>query len=228
MRTAGVMIWSIVSGMDQVVAARAQMGTSLAFHIVFAALGVGLPLLVVLAEGVWLRTGERAYRDLARTWAKGMAILFAIGAVSGTVLSFELGLLWPAFMRYAGALIGLPFSLEGFAFFIEAIFIGLYLYGWERLSPRAHWLAGIPIVLSGPASSVMVTLVNAWMQMPTGFRLVDGRVTGVQPLVAMFPAPWLVEVLHGTLGAYVFTGFATAGVCAFAALRGDQIGRAHV
>ena len=128
--------------MDHVIAARAQMGTSLAFHIVFAALGVGLPLLVLVAEGLWLRTKRRAYYDLARTWAKGMAILFAVGAVSGTILSFELGLLWPQFMKYAGGIIGLPFSLEGFAFFIEAIFIGLYLYGWDRLSPRAHWLTG--------------------------------------------------------------------------------------
>ena len=208
--------------MDQVIAARAQMGTSLAFHIVFAALGVGLPMLVVLAEGMWLRTRDRAYLDLARAWAKGMAILFAIGAVSGTILSFELGLLWPGFMRYAGSLIGLPFSLEGFAFFVEAIFIGLYLYGWDRLTPRAHWLAGIPVVLSGPVSSAFVTLANAWMQMPTGFRIVDGRVTDVQPLVAMFAQPWLVEVVHGTLGAYVFTGFSAAAVCAFALLRGDR------
>ncbi len=212
--------------MDQVIAARAQMGMSLAFHIVFAALGVGLPLLVVLAEGLGLRTRDKAYADVARTWAKGMAILFAVGAVSGTILSFELGTLWPGFMRYAGPIIGLPFSLEGFAFFIEAIFIGLYLYGWDRLSPRAHWLAGIPIVISGPLSSAFVTLANAWMQMPTGFRIVDGRVTDVHPLVAMFPGPWLVEVIHGTLGAYVFTGFATAGVCAFAWLRGDR--RPHI
>lgn len=208
--------------MDQVVVARAQMGSSLAFHIIFAALGVGLPLLVFLAEGAWLRSEERAYYDLARTWAKGMAILFAVGAVSGTILSFELGLLWPEFMKYAGGIIGLPFSLEGFAFFIEAIFIGLYLYGWDRLSPRAHWLAAIPIVISGPVSAAFVTTANAWMQMPSGFHLVNGHVTDVQPLTAMFSTPWLVEVVHGTLGAYVFTGFATAGVCAFAWLRGDR------
>jgi cytochrome d ubiquinol oxidase subunit I len=208
--------------MDTVIAARAQMGTSLAFHIVFAALGVGLPLLVFLAEGMWLRTRERVYYDLARTWAKGMAILFAVGAVSGTILSFELGLLFPEFMRYAGGIIGLPFGLEGFAFFIEAIFIGLYLYSWDRLSPRAHWLAALPIVISGPISAAFITLVNSWMQMPTGFRMVDGTVTDVQPLVAMFALPWRTEVSHGTLAAYVFTGFATAGVCAFAWVRGKR------
>jgi cytochrome bd ubiquinol oxidase subunit I len=159
---------------------------------------------------------------LARTWAKGMAILFAVGAVSGTILSFELGLLWPEFMKYAGGIIGLPFSLEGFAFFIEAIFIGLYLYGWEKLSPRAHWLAAIPIVISGPLSAAFITMANAWMQMPTGFRIVNGRVTDVQPLVAMFAKPWATEVVHATLAAYVFTSFAVAAVCAVAWLRGDR------
>ncbi|GAC1406871.1 MAG: cytochrome ubiquinol oxidase subunit I [Candidatus Velthaea sp.] len=208
--------------MEHVIAARAQMGSSLAFHIVFAALGVGLPLLVFAAEGMWLRTHDRAYYDLARAWTKGMAILFAVGAVSGTILSFELGLLWPGFMKYAGGIIGLPFSLEGFAFFIEAIFIGLYLYGWERLSPRAHWLTALPIAISGPVSAAFITMANAWMQMPTGFRLSDGRVTDVQPLVAMFSKPWLTEVVHATLAAYVLTGFSVAAVCAFAWLRGDR------
>jgi cytochrome bd ubiquinol oxidase subunit I len=205
--------------MDHVIAARAQMGTSLAFHIVFAALGVGLPLLVVAAEGMWLRTRRRAYYDLARTWAKGMAILFAVGAVSGTILSFELGLLWPVFMRYAGGIIGLPFSLEGFAFFVEAIFIGLYLYGWERLSLAAHWLSGIPIVVSGALSAGFVTTANAWMNMPAGFRLEHGQVVDVNPIAAMFSPPWLVEVVHTTIAAYVLTGFGAAAVCAFALLR---------
>jgi cytochrome d ubiquinol oxidase subunit I len=205
--------------MDHVIAARAQMGTSLAFHIVFAALGVGLPLLVFVAEGLWLRTKRREYYDLARTWAKGMAILFAVGAVSGTILSFELGLLWPQFMRYAGGIIGLPFSFEGFAFFVEAIFIGLYLYGWDRLTPVQHWLTALPIALSGPISAGFVTLVNAWMNMPTGFRVVAGRIVDVRPYVAMFAKPWAVEVLHTTIAAYVLTGFCAAAVCALALLR---------
>jgi cytochrome d ubiquinol oxidase subunit I len=151
-----------------------------------------------------------------------MAILFAVGAVSGTILAFELGLLWPNFMRYAGGVIGLPFSYEGFAFFIEAIFIGLYLYGWDKLSPRAHWLCAFPIAISGAASAAFVTLANAWMQMPTGFRLLNGHVVDVQPIVAMFPEPWKVQVLHATIAAYVFTGFAAASVCAFAWLRNDR------
>jgi cytochrome bd ubiquinol oxidase subunit I len=210
----------MMTAMDHVIAARAQMGTSLAFHIVFAALGVGLPLLVLVAEGLWLRTKRRAYYDLARTWAKGMAILFAVGAVSGTVLSFELGLLWPQFMKYAGGIIGLPFSLEGFAFFIEAIFIGIYLYGWDRLSPRAHWLTSLPIAISGAVSAGFVTTANAWMNMPTGFRIEHGNVVDVNPLAAMFSPPWLVEVLHTTIAAYVMTGFGAAAVCAWALLRG--------
>ncbi len=211
--------------MDHVIAARAQMGTSLAFHIVFAALGVGLPLLVLIAEGMWLRTKRRAYYDLARTWAKGMAILFAVGAVSGTILAFELGLLWPQFMKYAGGIIGLPFSLEGFAFFIEAIFIGIYLYGWDRLSPRAHWLTGLPIVISGAVSAAFVTTANAWMNMPTGFRMEHGTVVDVHPLVAMLSPPWLVEVLHTTIAAYVVTGFGAAAICAWALLRGTATNR---
>lgn len=198
------------------------MGTSLAFHIVFAALGVGLPLLVFVAEGLWLRTKDRAYYDLARAWGKGMAILFAVGAVSGTILSFELGLLWPEFMKYAGGIIGLPFSLEGFAFFIEAIFIGLYLYGWEKLSPRAHWLSALPIAISGPVSAAFITMANAWMQMPTGFRMIDGHPADIRPIEAMFAKPWLTEVVHATLAAYVFTSFAVAAVCAVAWLRGDR------
>jgi cytochrome d ubiquinol oxidase subunit I len=205
--------------MDHVIAARAQMGTSLAFHIVFAALGVGLPLLVLAAEGLWLRTKRRAYYNLARSWSKGMAILFAVGAVSGTILAFELGLLWPEFMKYAGGIIGLPFSLEGFAFFIEAIFIGVYLYGWDRLSPLQHWLSGVPIAISGALSAAFVTTANAWMNMPTGFRLDHGKVVDVDPIAAMFSAPWLVEVLHTTIAAYVVTGFGVAAVCAFALLR---------
>jgi cytochrome d ubiquinol oxidase subunit I len=215
--------------MDHVTAARALMGTSLAFHIVFAALGVGLPLLVLVAEGLWLRTGRRAYYELARTWAKGMAILFAVGAVSGTILAFEIGLLWPVFMRYAGGIIGLPFSLEGFAFFIEAIFIGMYLYGWDRLSPLAHWMTAFPVAISGAASAAFVTTANAWMNLPAGFRIVNGAVVDVDPIAAMLSPPWLVEVLHTTLAAYVVTGFGAAAVCALALLRrsaedrGDQV-----
>src|SRR5256884_3579432 len=168
--------------MDNVTLARATMGTSLGFHIVFAVLGVGLPGLMWLAEGLWVRTRDEVWLNLARRWSKAFGILFAVGAVSGTVLSFELGLLWPRFMAFSGSIIGLPFSAEGFAFFIEAIFLGLYLYGWKRLTPFQHWLTGIPIALSGAASSVLVVMANAWMNSPAGFHLdAGGHLQSVDP-----------------------------------------------
>jgi len=208
--------------MSHLLAARAQMGTSLAFHIIFASLGIGLPLLIVIAEGLHLRTGDPVYLTLAKKWTKAFAILFAVGAVSGTVLSFELGLLWPRFMAYAGGIIGMPFSLEGFAFFIEAIFLGLYLYGWERLSPRAHWLCGLPVAISGMISGVFVVTANAWMNAPAGFKIVEGRVTDVNPWRAMFNPAWFAETLHATLAAYVAVGFAVAGLYAWGMLRGRR------
>src|ERR671920_1679387 len=135
--------------MPDLLAARAQMAMSLAFHIIFAAVGIAMPALMVIAERRWQRTGDAVYLDLAKRWAKGTAILFAVGAVSGTVLSFELGLLWPTFMERAGPIIGMPFSLEGFAFFTEAIFLGIYLYGWDRISRRAHLWAGVAVAGGG-------------------------------------------------------------------------------
>src|ERR1700704_1146802 len=146
--------------MSDLFAARTQMALSLGFHIVFAEIGIAMPLLMVLAEWRWRRTGDAAYLQLAKRWAKGSAILFAVGAVSGTVLSFELGLLWPKFMQFAGGIIGMPFSLEGFAFFTEAIFLGIYLYGWDRVSERMHLFSGIVVALSGAASAFFVTLAN--------------------------------------------------------------------
>src|SRR5438309_8498120 len=138
--------------MTDLLAARLQMAVSLAFHIVFAVVGIGMPVLMILAERRWRRTGDRMFLELAHRWAKGTAILFAVGAVSGTVLSFELGLLWPRFMERAGAIIGMPFSLEGFAFFTEAIFLGVYLYGWYRISARPHLFAGLVVAISGALS----------------------------------------------------------------------------
>src|SRR5260370_16347120 len=140
--------------MNDLLAARSQMVMSLAFKIVFAAIGLAMPLLMIIAEWKWLRTKDEVYLALAKRWAKGTAILFAVGAVSGTVLSFELGLLWPGFMRYAGAIIGMPFSLEGFAFFTEAIFLCVYLYCWNRVPPRAHLFAGMLLALSAAPSSL--------------------------------------------------------------------------
>jgi len=202
-------------------AARTQMAISLGFHIIFAEIGIAMPLLMVLAEWRWRRTGDRAYLDLAHRWAKGTAVLFAVGAVSGTVLSFELGLLWPGFMRYAGPLIGMPFSLEGFAFFLEAIFLGIYLYGWDRVGPRAHLAAGVVVAASGAASAVFVVLVNAWMNAPTGFTLdAAGGFATIDPVAAMRSPAAFQQALHMLLAAYAATGMAVAGVHAFMLLRG--------
>ena len=196
------------------------MGTSLGFHIVFAVLGVGLPALMSISEGLWLKTRDEVWLELARRWSKAFGILFAVGAVSGTVLSFELGLLWPRFMAFSGAIFGLPFSAEGFAFFIEAIFLGLYLYGWDRLSPTAHWLASIPIAVSGAASSLFVVMANAWMNTPTGFRLTPaGRLLDVNPLAAALNPSTPTEDPHMLVSAYVVTGFLVAAVYAVGILR---------
>src|SRR5260370_17535647 len=168
--------------MSDLLAARAQMGTSLAFHIIFSALGVGLPLLLCIAEGLALWRNDATWMMLARRWTRAAAILFAIGAVSGTILSFELGLLWPTYIKFAGAVVGLPFALEGFAFFLEAIFLGLYLYGWDRLSPRAHWLCSFPIWISGLASAWFVVSANSWMNTPAAVLFLNGKIISIHPI----------------------------------------------
>lgn len=208
--------------MSDLLAARAQMGTSLAFHIVFSALGVGLPLLLCIAEGLALRTKNPVWMMLTRRWARAAAILFAIGAVSGTILSFELGLLWPTYTRFAGEVVGLPFLLEGFAFFMEAIFLGLYLYGWDRLSPRAHWLCSFPIWISGLASAWFIVSANSWMNTPAGFVIKNGQITNINPLQAIFNPSTPYETIHMILACYVATGFSVAAVYAFCYLRGNH------
>ena len=205
--------------MNDFLFARSQMGMSLGFHIIFAALGIGLPMLMAISEGLYLRTRRPVFLELSKRWSRGAAILFAVGAVSGTVLAFELGLLWPGFMEKAGAIIGMPFSLEGFAFFTEAIFLGLYLAGWNRLPPVVHWLCGVLIALSGILSGVFVVTANAWMNAPTGFKFIDGKITNVDPIAAMLNPASLHEVLHMTLAAFVATGFAVAAIHAFFVMR---------
>jgi cytochrome d ubiquinol oxidase subunit I len=195
------------------------MAISLAFHIVFAVAGIAMPLMMVIAETRWMRSRDPALLALTRSWAKGTAILFAVGAVSGTVLSFELGLLWPEFMRWAGPVIGMPFSLEGFAFFTEAIFLGIYLYGWNRISARAHIAAGAVVAISGAASAIFVVIANAWMNTPTGFRLVGGQPHDVDPIAAMLNPSALPQVVHMLLAAYAAVGFAVAGIHAYLLLR---------
>jgi len=198
--------------MDPTVIARAQMGVSLAFHIVFAALGVGLPLILVLTEWRYRKTGDRDYVDLAKMLGRGTAILFAVGAVSGTVLSFELGLLWPRFMGTFGDVIGPLFGLEGFAFFTEAIFLGIYLYGRDRVSPRLHFFACVVVAVSGALSAAFVTLVNAWMNAPTGVVWDGTRVVSIDLARSMFAPSGLSQVLHTVIACYTATAWAMVGV----------------
>src|SRR6476659_11127627 len=189
--------------MSPLTAARIQMEVSLGFHMIFAAIGVAMPLLMLIAEWRWIRYHDDDARRLAHVWAKLTAVTFAIGAVSGTALSFELGLLWPGFMAVAGPLVGPAFALEGYAFFIEAIFLGLYLYGWERLSPRTHWWCGVAVAVSGVASGVLVLSANAWMQDPVGYQPgAGGAPAAVDPAAALFNPAWPLMALHSTLSTY--------------------------
>jgi cytochrome d ubiquinol oxidase subunit I len=207
--------------MDNILSARALMGISLGFHIIYATIGIGLPFLLMIAEGLSLKTGDETYHGIARAWIRPAAVLFAIGAVSGTILSFELGILWPGFMAFSGAMIGLAFSMEGFAFFTEAIFLALYIYGERRLSRRMLFFCTIPLTVSAAISAVFVISANSWMNTPTGFRLAGGNLAEVNPMKAFANPAWPHEAVHGTLAAYVATGFAVAGFYAAALLRGQ-------
>src|SRR5881275_375346 len=162
--------------------ARQMQALSFAVHIPLVCFGIAFPAMVLFVEWLYRRTGDELYRTLARRWSKVMLALFAVGVITGTILSFEMGLLWPNFTATFGGVFGLGFAIEGFSFFTEAIFIGIYVYGWSRLSRRAHMLSGIPIVISGFTGSLMVIAVNAWMNHPGGFSLAAGHVTHVRPL----------------------------------------------
>jgi cytochrome d ubiquinol oxidase subunit I len=205
--------------MDDLIAARLQMAISLGFHIVFACIGMTMPVLMAFSEWRWLKTGKQVYLDITKAWSKGVAIFFAVGAVSGTVLSFELGLLWPEFMLHAGPIIGMPFSWEGTAFFVEAIALGIFLYGWGRLNKWVHWTSGIVVGISGILSGIFVVAANSWMNSPTGFDWVDGKAVNIDPVKAMFNDAWLSQAIHMTLAAFVATGFAVAGIHALLLLK---------
>jgi cytochrome d ubiquinol oxidase subunit I len=203
--------------------ARMQMALSLGWHIIFSCFGIAFPVFTVFAEWRGHKRGNPALIELAHTWARAMGVLFAAGAVSGTLLSFEMGILWPVLMGRFGEVFGFPFVLEGYAFFIEAIFVGVYLFGWNRLSPRAHMLSALPMIVSGAAGAFFVVAANAWMNNPTGFRLdADGQVVDAQPWAAMFgPSTW-PQTVHMLLGAYMVTGFTVASVYAVGMLRGRR------
>lgn len=205
--------------MDTFLAARMQMAVSLGFHIVFACIGMVMPWFMFVAEWKWLRTNNPVYLDLAKAWAKGVAIFFAVGAVSGTVLSFELGMLWPTFMEHAGPIFGMPFSWEGTAFFVEAIALGLFLYGWNRLSKRVHLYTGLVVGISGVLSGIFVVAANGWMNAPAGFDWVNGQAINIDPVKAMFNKAWFSQAHHMTIAAFSATGFAVAGIHAILYLK---------
>jgi cytochrome d ubiquinol oxidase subunit I len=194
---------------------------SFAVHIPLVAFGISFPAMVLFVEWLWLRSGDRLYRTLAQRWTRVMVALFAVGVITGTILSFEMGLLWPNFTATFGGVFGLGFAIEGFSFFMEAIFIGIYVYGWGRLSPRAHFASGLPIVVTGFTGSLTVISVNAWMNHPGGFRLRGGKVIDVHPLKALFANSYLWhELVHMYIAGYIVSGFLVAGAYAFARLRG--------
>jgi cytochrome d ubiquinol oxidase subunit I len=209
--------------MNDFLAARSQMAISLGFHIVYACIGMTMPFFMFVAEWKWLKTGKDVYLQLAKAWSKGVAMFFAIGAVSGTVLSFELGLLWPEFMKNAGPIIGMPFSWEGAAFFVEAIALGLFLYGWKRLNKHVHLGAGLLVGIAGVTSGFFVIAANGWMNSPSGFDWINGKAINIDPVRAMFNAAWLSQSIHMTIAAFASTGFAVAGVHAFLLLRKKSI-----
>ena len=201
--------------------ARQMQALSFAVHIPLVCFGIALPPLLLFVEWLYLRTSDELYRTLARRWTRIMVALFAAGVVTGTILSFEMGLLWPNFTGTFGGVFGLGFAIEGFSFFMEAIFIGIYVYGWDRLSPRAHFASGIPIAIAGFTGSLMVISVNGWMNRPTGFRLSHGKVVDVHPFRALFANSYFWhELIHMYLAAYIVTGFLLAGAYAFGRLRG--------
>jgi cytochrome d ubiquinol oxidase subunit I len=193
---------------------------SFSVHIPLVCFGIAFPAMILFVEWLYLRTGDELYRTLARRWTRVMAALFAIGVITGTILSFEMGLLWPAFTSTFGSVFGLGFAIEGFSFFLEAIFIGIYIYGWDRLSPRAHFLSGIPIAIAGVTGSLMVISVNAWMNDPIGFRLVHGKALDVNPLKALFTNSFIwPELVHMYIAGYIVAGFLLAGAYAVVRLR---------
>ncbi|MGH3852867.1 MAG: cytochrome ubiquinol oxidase subunit I [Pseudonocardiaceae bacterium] len=206
---------------DYLLLARQMQALSFAVHIPLVCFGIAFPAIILFVEWLWLRTGDELYRTLARRWSRVLVALFAVGVVTGTILSFEMGLLWPAFTGTFGGVFGLGFAVEGFSFFAEAIFSGIYLYGWDRLSPRAHFAAGIPVAIAGFTGSLTVIAVNGWMNHPTGFTLHGGQVVDVHPVQALFGNSYFWhELVHMYLAGYMVVGFLLAGAYAVGRLRG--------
>jgi cytochrome d ubiquinol oxidase subunit I len=222
MRAGETVLLAVAQAGRDVVPARAQMATTLGFHIILACLGIALPSIVLLAEFIGLRRQDATAIRLARRWSQAMGVLIAVGAVTGTVLSFEMGLLWPGLMRQYGAVLGFPFAIEGLFFFLEAIFAGIYLWGWRRLPGWAHWWSGVPIAVSGILGAMSVIAVNSWMNQPGGFTEQGGRITSVNPWQVFFNHAAIYEMPHMILAAYMVAGFLVAGVYAAGIWRGRR------
>jgi cytochrome d ubiquinol oxidase subunit I len=216
-----LVVLAALSAID-VAEARSQMGLTLSFHIVFACFGVALPAVVMIAHYRGLRHSDRDALTLARRWSKVMAVLVAVGAVSGTLLSFEMGLLWPGLMGKFGGAIGIPFSIEGIFFLIEAVFVSIYLFGWNRLPRWLHFWSLAPVVLSGILGAWSVVAANSWMNQPAGFKISDGHVYRIDPFAVFFNNASWYEVPHMILAAYMVTGFCVASVYAVGMLRGRR------
>lgn len=203
--------------------AREQMALSLGWHIVLACFGIAFPAMIWVVHRRAIKTGDQVALTLAKRWSKVAAVLFAVGAVSGTVLSFEMGILWPGLMGPFGDVLGLPFALEGIAFFVEAIFIGIYLYGWDRLAPRTHLRTLVPVALAGVVGGYCVITVNSWMNAPSGFTMgSDGKVIDVNPLGVLFTRTAALHFLHMWVGAFMLVGFVVSAVYATGMLRGRR------
>jgi len=209
--------------MDDFIAARSQMALSLGFHIIFSCVGMIMPFFMAVSHYKWLKTDDVNYKNVTKAWVRGVAILFVTGAVSGTVLSFELGLLWPTFMKHAGPIFGMPFSFEGTAFFIEAIALGFYLYGFRRFNKWFHWFTGLVVGISGLISGILVISANSWMNSPAGFDYVNGQYLNVDPVAAMLNKAWLSQAIHMVLAALCATGFGVAGVHAYMILKRKNV-----
>jgi cytochrome d ubiquinol oxidase subunit I len=222
MHTSGIVLLEAAQGGAQIVPARAQMAATLGFHIILACFGIALPSIVLLAEFIGLRRGNETAMRLARRWSQVMGVLVAVGAVTGTVLSFEMGLLWPGLMREYGAVLGLPFGVEGLFFFLEAIFAGIYLWGWRRLPRWAHFWSGVPIAVSGILGAMAVIAVNSWMNTPGGFTQRNGVITSVDVRQVFFSRAAIYEMPHMILAAYMVAGFSVASVYAVGILRGRR------
>lgn len=205
-----------------VIPARAQMGSSLGFHIVLACFGVAFPAIVLSAEWIGIRRNDPVALLLARRWSKVMAVLVAVGAVSGTVLSYEMGLLWPGLMGRYGQALGIGFSIEAVFFFLEAIFTGIYLYGWTRMPQKVHFWCGMVLPVAGALGLLSVISVNSWMNTPSGFTMRHGRITSIDPWAVFFNRAMPYESAHMLLAAYMVTGFTVAGVYAAGMLQGRR------